>query len=202
MPEHLQAAAGGAFEPRDGPPDGGLPRAGLPHQAVHLACADREIHAVDRTEDGLAETARVFDDEVLGDDHRWGLLDLLLLFLAQRGPGRAPSQVRHRSQQLLRVLLAGLGEQLLHPGPLDDPAAVHHGHGIGEIGDHAHVVGDDDQRGVEAVAHVAQQIEDLCLHGDVEGGGEPSATMSSAPSASAMAMSMMRCFCPPENSCG
>ncbi len=169
--EHLQAAAGGALEPGDGPADRGLAGARLPHQPVHLPGADGEVHALDRPERGPTEPARVLDHQVLRDHHRLGIGDLLLLLRAQRGPRRAAPQVRHRGQQLAGVLLLGAREQLLHLGALDDPAAVHHRDRIGEVGDHAHVVGDHDDRGAEAVPHLAQQVEDLGLHGDVQRGG-------------------------------
>ena len=39
-----------------------------------------------------------------------------------------------------------------------------------EVGDDAHVVGDQQDAGVDAVAQVAHQLEDLGLHGDVERG--------------------------------
>ena len=54
---------------------------------------------------------------------------------------------------------------------LDRPAGVHHQDVVGQLGDHAEVVGDDDDRGVELRLQVADQVEDLRLHGDVERGG-------------------------------
>ena len=54
-------------------------------------------------------------------------------------------------------------------GPdLDDPPALHHDHAVGQVGDDAHVVGDQQDAGVDAVAQVAHQLEDLGLHRDVE----------------------------------
>ena len=54
---------------------------------------------------------------------------------------------------------------------LDDPAGVHHRHAIGGFGDHAEVVGNQQQRQVELALHLAQQVENLRLHGDIECGG-------------------------------
>ena len=62
-------------------------------------------------------------------------------------------------------------EQRRDVGLLDDLALVHDGDPVGEVGDHAHVVRDQHDRGAELVAAAAQQVEDLGLHGDVEGGG-------------------------------
>ena len=65
----------------------------------------------------------------------------------------------------------GDGEQRLDVGLLDDLALVHDRHAVGEVGDDAHVVRDQHDRGAELVAAAAQQVEDLGLHGHVEGGG-------------------------------
>ena len=53
----------------------------------------------------------------------------------------------------------------------DDAARVHHRDAIGGFGDDAEVVRDQQQREVELFLHIAQQLEDLRLHGDVERGG-------------------------------
>ena len=45
--------------------------------------------------------------------------------------------------------------------PHDDDA-------IGHFGDHAHVVGDEDDAGAMLALQVAQQLQHLALHGDVE----------------------------------
>ena len=54
---------------------------------------------------------------------------------------------------------------------LDDPAGVHHRHLVGHLGDHAEIVRDQDDRHAGLLLQVAQQVEDLRLHGDVERGG-------------------------------
>ena len=54
---------------------------------------------------------------------------------------------------------------------LDDAAGVHHGDLVGEAGDDAEVVADEDHGHVPLVLECAQQSEDLRLDGDVEGGG-------------------------------
>ncbi len=92
-------------------------------------------------------------------------------------------------------------EDLLHVALLDDVAAVHHDHLVGDVGDHAHVVGDDEHGGVELVAGETQQVEDFGLHGHVERGGRLVGQNQPGFSTSAMAMTM-RCFWPPENWCG
>ena len=59
-------------------------------------------------------------------------------------------------------------EDLRDRPALDHPAAVHHDHPVGHLGDHAHVVGDEDDGGAGFLLQVADQLEDLRLHGDVE----------------------------------
>ena len=55
--------------------------------------------------------------------------------------------------------------------PLDDLAGVHDGDLVGAAGDDAEVVGDEDHRHVALALLGGEQVEDLGLHGDVEGGG-------------------------------
>ena len=87
------------------------------------------------------------------------------------GRALAAADVRHRGEKLPRVLLFRIREELVHRRLLDDLAAVHHDHAIGEVGDDAHVVGDEHDGRAELVAAGAQQLEDLGLHGHVEGRG-------------------------------
>ena len=54
---------------------------------------------------------------------------------------------------------------------LDDLAGVHDEDTVGPAGDDTHVVGDEHDGHVEALPEVVEEIEDLGLDGDVEGGG-------------------------------
>jgi hypothetical protein len=65
----------------------------------------------------------------------------------------------------------GPAEELLGVAILHALAAIHHQDGVRQLGDHAQVVGDDDDRGVELVLQIADQVEDLRLDGHVERGG-------------------------------
>ena len=53
---------------------------------------------------------------------------------------------------------------------LGDPAGVHDQHPVARLGDDRQVVGDEDQRQAELVAEALEQLEDLGLDHDVEGG--------------------------------
>ena len=77
-------------------------------------------------------------------------------------------EVRDGAQEALGVLVSWGGEHLGGVALLDDLAALHHEDAVGEIGDDAHVVGDEEDAGVDAVAKVADELEDLGLHGHVE----------------------------------
>ncbi len=80
-------------------------------------------------------------------------------------------EARHGGQQPLRVVVAGAQQHVLDGAVLDDLAAVHDGDAVGEVGDHAHVVRDDENAHVVLGGQSPQQIQDLGLHGDVERGG-------------------------------
>ena len=77
----------------------------------------------------------------------------------------------HRLQQRLGVRVAGVLEDGPHAALLDDPPGVHDDDAVGHLGDDAEVVGDEQDRRPGALLQPAQQVEDLRLHRDVEGGG-------------------------------
>ena len=91
--------------------------------------------------------------------------------------------------------------RLVGRAALDAAAAVHHQDVVGELGDHAEVVRDDDDRGAELLLQVADQVEDLRLDGDVEGGRRLVGDEQLGVVTSAIAI-MARWRIPPENSCG
>ena len=80
-------------------------------------------------------------------------------------------EMRDRAEQALGVGMAGIVEQLVGGGLLDLAAGIHHHDPVGVLGDHAHVVGDQDDGGAERLLQLAHQVEDLRLDGDVERGG-------------------------------
>ena len=59
-------------------------------------------------------------------------------------------------------------EQAAHIGPFDELAGIHHDHLVGILGDHAEVVGDQEDRHAELVAQAHQELQDLRLDGDVQ----------------------------------
>ena len=83
--------------------------------------------------------------------------------------GQGPlGQGRH---QRTRVPVAGLGEQGPRGGRLHDAPRVHDGHAVGVPGDHAQVVGDEDDAHLVLVAQLVDEVEDLHLRRHVQGRG-------------------------------
>ena len=75
------------------------------------------------------------------------------------------------AEQRLGVRVPGPGEQHVGRRGLDDPAGVHDQDPVGPAGDHAHVVGDQQQPHVQPGLQLVQQPQDLGLDGHVERGG-------------------------------
>ena len=69
------------------------------------------------------------------------------------------------------VIVTRLLEYPLGRAGFDDPAVLHDGDGVGDPADHRQVMGDEQQPHAELPLDVADQVEDLGLDGDVEGGG-------------------------------
>ena len=61
-------------------------------------------------------------------------------------------------------------EDLLDRPGLDDAAAIHDGDAVGDLGDDAEIVGDQDHRRAGLGLAPRQHGKHLRLHGDVEGG--------------------------------
>ena len=78
---------------------------------------------------------------------------------------------RAAGEEAFGVRVLGVGEDFEHGAVLDFFAAVHHEHVVGDFGDDAEVVRDEDDGHAAVVAQLAEDFEDLGLDGDVEGGG-------------------------------
>jgi hypothetical protein len=59
-------------------------------------------------------------------------------------------------------------EDLVDRARLDDPAAVHHGHAVGDVADDRQVVRDEEVGESALLLEVEQQVQDLHLHRHVE----------------------------------
>ncbi|SKU73849.1 Uncharacterised protein [Mycobacteroides abscessus subsp. abscessus] len=81
------------------------------------------------------------------------------------------AQVRHRGQQLPGVRLLSPMENTLGITLLNDLTVLHHHDPVGHIGHHAHIVGDQDDAGVDTMAQITHEIQYFGLHGHIESGG-------------------------------
>jgi hypothetical protein len=66
------------------------------------------------------------------------------------------------------ALLASFGRSAVKGELLDDPAEVHHDDPVTEVPHHAQVVGDEQVRQTCASLKLAEQVDDLGLHGHIE----------------------------------
>ncbi len=64
-----------------------------------------------------------------------------------------------------------IGEKLIDRCALDDLAGIHHCDLVADLGDHAEIVGDQDDCSAAGGLQFAHQVEDLRLQGDVKRGG-------------------------------
>src|SRR5881275_3043952 len=76
-----------------------------------------------------------------------------------------------RAEQPPRVRVLRVVEDLLLVPLLDDPAGVHDEDPVGDVGDDAEVVRDQDDRRAEVALQVLDQLQDLSLDRHVEGRG-------------------------------
>ena len=87
------------------------------------------------------------------------------------GARRARHQARHRREQVAGVFHGRRAQDGVERAGLDQPAVAHHRDAVGDLGDHAHVMGDEQHGGAVIALQVADQGQDLLLRGDVERGG-------------------------------
>ena len=99
-----------------------------------------------------------------GVERRGQLADECLVVGGMIGIG-----LRDRCHQCFGVGMGGRPVELVGSGELYQLAEVHDGHPITDILHDCQVVGDEDHGEPERGFQVGEQIEDLCLDGDVQG---------------------------------
>ena len=156
------------LEPHEAPPHRGLARSALADDAQGLAAAEGErdvAHRRDRPgrpEQAAAE--RVALGQTLDVEDR----------VPRRRPRRPAGPGLHvgdRGDQLGGIGVLRPLEDVRGAALLDDPAVLHHRHPVGDLGDHAEIVGDEHHRHAAPGLEIADQAQDLRLRGDVEGRG-------------------------------
>ena len=153
LPE--RAAAVGVDEAEDGLGDGGLAGAALADDGEDLALLQLEGDVVEGLE-GAVVLAGALDLE-----DRLGALAGCRHLAAAGGGG----------DQLAGVGVLGVVVDLVGGAGLDDLAAVHHHDAVGGLGDDAEVVGDEDEAEAHLDLELLEELQDLGLDRDVEGGG-------------------------------
>lgn len=110
-------------------------------------------------------------------------------------------RVGHGGYERLRVGVAAVLKELLGVGDLHDLAEVHDRGPVGDVLDHRHAVGDEQEGHPELCCSRLSRLS-ICACTETSSAETGSSqTMKSGFSARALAM-QMRCLCPPENSCG
>jgi hypothetical protein len=64
-----------------------------------------------------------------------------------------------------------IGEQQFHRSFFNDTSCIHHRNPIGHLGNHAEIMGDEQNSHGEFALKAADQVENLCLHRDIKGCG-------------------------------
>lgn len=77
---------------------------------------------------------------------------------------------RDSREQGPRIGVQGIGEQAFGRARFHDLAEVQDGDVVADVLDHPEIVGDEQVAEAEIVLQPAQEVEDLCLYRDVEGG--------------------------------
>ena len=142
-----------------------LARARLANDAKRLSGAQLQRQAVDGLDviDGALQQARLDrepDLEIVGFDDDGA---------AFVGLGRIA--LRLGVDQVARVGMLRIGEDLFHLAFLDDLAGLHHIYALGHLADDAQVVGDEQHGHAHLFAQIGEKLQDLRLDGDIEGGG-------------------------------
>ena len=91
-------------------------------------------------------------------------------FETMRGEGAAQrrAQARHCREQRTRIRMLRRFVEVVAIRDFDDLAEVHDGNTGAEVTHHRQVVCDEDERQIEFLLQVLQQVDDLRLDGDVE----------------------------------
>lgn len=88
------------------------------------------------------------------------------------GPGDGRVRHRDRTHEELGVGMQWVGEDRLGRPEFADPSGVEDEHSIADVADDGEVVGDEQQGDAGVVLHLHEQVEELGLNRDVEGGDD------------------------------
>ncbi len=144
--------------------------------AAKEAPADREVllEALHFQDDGVVRVAERARFLGLDDTFQTGSVGFFLAVfrheVAHRGETLGVTvERRPASEQTLRVGVLRRREDLAGVALLDDLAAVHDNDVIGDVGDDAEIVRDEEHRHFVLFLELREELEDLLLNGHVEG---------------------------------
>ena len=133
--------------------------------AAHVEAGDQILDAQDRRF-GAHGVLRRRDF-----GRRVGGVDAQQVELARQRAALHRAELGHGGEQGAGVGVRRAGEDLGCGAAFDAFAAVHHLHAVGNLGDDAHVVGDEHHAHLHLMLQGADQGQNLRLDGDVERGG-------------------------------
>ena len=81
---------------------------------------------------------------------------------------RLPANARDAAQQSLGIGVLRIVDDLIHGAALDDPAGIHDGDAVAELGSKRQVVGDQDDAGAVVAVDAPHDVHNLGLNGDVQ----------------------------------
>ena len=183
----------GRIEACDGTGYGGFAGARLPHQTEGLPFEDLEADVVA----GAHVLAAAREDGILGDELQIHVLHpqqgtfiaALVLTLAEPVGLEIYAEIRrtgilyvgdqgeahqlhiragHRRDEAAGIGVAGATQHLFGGAELHQIPAIHDSHLVGDVGDHAHVVGHQHAAHLTLLAEVADELEDLILNRNVK----------------------------------
>ena len=169
-PADVQGSRVHRLQAQQGPCGRGLPGAGLADQGVGAAARDREGHVRERTDlalpraEGAGDTPHV--DLQIGARRR-----MALVALGAQAREAVRVQTGYVRLQRPGVGRAGRGEDGVGGAGLLDRAVLQHHHLVGAGGGDGEVVGDQQDADPQLAAQLVEQVQDLLLHGHVEGRG-------------------------------
>jgi len=84
---------------------------------------------------------------------------------------RAVRGTRHSREQIAGIFHRRRAQNAVERSGLDQPPLTHHCHAVGDFGDHAHVMGDEEHGGAVIALQIADQRQNLLLRGHVQRSG-------------------------------
>ena len=152
-------------QPHDAARQRRFARAGFADDAERRASRQVERHVLDRRRHPRAAAQEAAG--AIGLGHVRDRQNVL----GRKHARRRRLQRRDGGDELLGVGMLRVVQDLRRRALFDHDAMLHHHDAVGDLGDDAEIMGDEQHRRLLALLQVADQLQDLRLRGDVERGG-------------------------------